>query len=252
MDFGQPGQATDQLRRARIRGVDDVENAPSGFVRRRQSNFARLGKDRADRKPKRLYFFRRNAGLEKDRRALLVREEKIVGTAPIPNRVHADRIRNDDDALVLRRAFPAQQLIEHVGIGRVDRDNDVRLKTREHSAQVIFQREEDAKIADEILLPVEPPVDDAPDPRSAIDHPHVEDPRPVVAETVGLGEKIVQLDVRAFGRNLAQAIADAAGGAVVALAEPGGQDQDFFQNSLGQQARAKVAGEFNGYLVAAK
>jgi hypothetical protein len=39
----------------------------------------------------------------------------------------------------------------------------------------------------------------------------------------------------------------------VSFAEPGGQDQNLFQNSLGRQAGRKwVAGEFNGYLSGAK
>ena len=122
----------------------------------------------------------------------------------------------------------------------------------EHSAQIIFQGKENAEIAGEFFLAIEPPVNNAPDARQAIDHPHVEDARPIVPEAVGFGEKIVELDVRAVGRNFAQAIADAAGGAVMSLAESGGQDENFFQDSLGQRARAKVAGEFNGYLPSAK
>jgi hypothetical protein len=183
---------------------------------------------------------------------LLVREEKIVGAAPIPNRVHTNRIRDNDHAFVPRRAFPAQQLVEHVWIGRIDRDNHVRLEPRQRSAQIFLQREEDAKIPGKFFLPIEPSVNHAPDPRSAIDHPQVEDPRPIVSEAVGLGKEIVKLHMRALGRDFANAIADAAGGAIMSFAETGGQDQDLFQNSLGWQARAEVAGEFNGYLFPAK
>ena len=99
---------------------------------------------------------------------------------------------------------------------------------------MVFQREKDAKIPHEFFLAIEPPVDHAPDPGRAVNHPHVEDPRPIIAKTVGLGKKIVQLDGRVRRRDLANAVAEAAGGAVVSLAEPGGQDQDLFQNSLGQ------------------
>jgi hypothetical protein len=97
----------------------------------------------------------------------------------------------------------------------------------------MFQGKENAKIAGELFLPIEPPVDLAPDPRSAIDHPQVKDPRPVVSEAVGLSEEIVEFDVRALGRDLANAIAEATGGAVVSFAKPRGQDQDLFQKSLG-------------------
>ena len=85
-----------------------------------------------------------------------------------------------------------------------------------------------------------------------MNHSDVEDPRPIVPEAVGFSKKIMQLHVRAFGRDLAQAITKAAGGAVMSLAEPGGQDQDLFQNSLGRQARREGVGEFNGYLFRAK
>jgi hypothetical protein len=38
----------------------------------------------------------------------------------------------------------------------------------------------------------------------------------------------------------------------MSLAKPGGQDQDFFQNSLGRRNEGKGPGEFNGYLFPAK
>jgi peptidoglycan/xylan/chitin deacetylase (PgdA/CDA1 family) len=61
--------------------------------------------------------------------------------------------------------------------------------------------------------------------------------------------KYLRPDLR---RDLADAIAKATGGAVMSFAEAGGQDQDLFQEWLGQQAGAEVAGEFNGYLPRAK
>ena len=122
----------------------------------------------------------------------------------------------------------------------IDRDNHIRPKSRQHSAQLVFQREEDAKIPAEFFLPVEPPINHPPHSRSAINHPQVKDARPIIADAVGLGEEIVQLHVRPPGRDPAQAIPDAASGAIVSFAESGGQDQDFFQNSLGWQARRKL------------
>ena len=98
---------------------------------------------------------------------------------------------------LVRRASPAEQFVEHVGIGRIDRDNYVGLEPRQKSTKMIFQGEEDAKIPGEFFLPIEPPINYPPDSRRAINHPHVEDPRPIVSEAVGLSEEIVQLHVDA-------------------------------------------------------
>src|SRR6202030_2729575 len=187
-------------------------------------------------------------------------QQKIIGAALIPDGVHADRVGHHDDALVLRRAAAAEHLVEHVGIGGVNRDDHIRLQALQQSAQINFQREKNAEVADKIGLAIEPAVDHAPDARSAVDHPHVEDARPIVYHPVGLGEKIVQLDVDAVGRDLAEAVADPARGAVMSFAVAGGEDEDVFQDSLGpasakataRQAPAGLGGEFNGYLAPAK
>ena len=88
--------------------------------------------------------------------------------------------------------------------------------------------------------------------RGAIDHAKVEDPGPIVSEAVSFGEEVVQLDVGTVGREFAEAIAEAAGSAVMSLAKPGGEDENFFQSSLGQEVAAQVAPEFNGYFPPAK
>ena len=74
----------------------------------------------------------------------------------------------------------------------------------------------------------------------AVDHPHVEDARPIVRRAVGFGEKIVEFDVHALGRDFAEAVANAAGGAVMSFAVAGGEDQNFFQDSLGLPAVARL------------
>ncbi len=67
LDFWKPGQAPDQLRRGGVGGVNNVKNAPAGFIRRRQPHLARLREDGADRKTERLHLFRGDPSVEKHR-----------------------------------------------------------------------------------------------------------------------------------------------------------------------------------------
>ena len=180
--------------------------------------------------------------MKQDLCAHFVRQEKIIRAALVPDRIHADRIGDENHPLVLRRTLPAKQLVEHVGIGRIYRHDHVRLEPVQHSAQVLFQSKKDAKIAGEFFLAIEPAIDDAPDLRGAIDHSHVGDPGPVVRHSVGFGKEIVQLDLDGVRRDLAKTVANPAGGTVVSLAVAGGQDQDIFHNSLGAPS-SRMAGQ---------
>ena len=123
----------------------------------------------------------------------------------------------------------AQQVIENMGIGWINRDHDIGLKLGQKSGETILQGDENAIIRGKFFLSIEPVIDCAPDSGSAADHSHVEDSGPVISQSIGFREKIMQLDVGSLGRDPANAIAEAAGGAVMSFAKPGGQDQDLFQ-----------------------
>jgi len=171
--------------------------------------------------------------LKQDVGADFVRQEKIIGAALVPHRVDADGVRDHDHAFGLRRAAAAEHLIEDVRIGRVNGHDDVRLEPREQSAQITFQRKKNPEISDEIRLAIQPAIDDAPDARGPIDHPHVESANPIIHDAVGVGEEVVELDVNVVRRDFAQAVADATGGAIMSFAVAGREDQNIFQDSLG-------------------
>ena len=64
-----------------------------------------------------------------------------------------------------------------------------------------------------------------------IDQRQIAFAKPFVKLTIGLGEEVVHFDFN-IRRDAGEAIADAAGGAVVTLSKAGGEDEDsFFHNS---------------------
>ena len=190
--------------------------------------------------------------MKEDVGALLIGEEEIIGAATVPDGIDADGVSDDDDALMLRLVVAAEEFVEHVGIGWVNGNDDVRLKLFEQAAETFFEGEEKAKIVGEVFLVIEEAIDGAPETWGAMDHSHVDEAGPVVGEAVGIGEKIVEFDLGGGVGDLAEAIAEAAGGAVMSFAKSGGQDQDFFQSWLGRGCSPEIAGEFNGYLSPAK
>lgn len=97
-----------------------------------------------------------------------------------------------------------------------------------------FQGKKNAKTTLKFLLSVEPTIDVTPGPRAVVDEAKIDLPREGVGRAVGLREKIMNLNTRLAPRDLKEALANATGGAVMALAETGGQDQNFFQDSLGR------------------
>ena len=196
----------------------------------------------------------------------VVRQKKIIGAALVPDRVHGKRIGDDDDAFAAGVSDRPEHLVEHVGVGGINGDDDVGLEAAEEAAEMFLEREEDAEVAGEFLPAIEPAINAAPGLRPLVDQAEIDLARPSVGRAVGFGEEIVHLDAHLASGDLEQALANAAGGAVVTFAEGGGQDQNFFQNSLGSAfakrygaagplftfAGARFAGsgvrEFNGYL----
>ena len=181
-----------------------------------------------------------------------VRHEEEIRAASKPDRVHRDGIGDNDDAPAGAAIGATENLIEQMRIRRINRNDHVRPKARQQCAQSMFHREQESEISAEIFLSIERPVKRRPHARRTADHGEIPAPRQIIERPIGFGEQIVQFDVRRIVTNEGQTVAQAARGAVVSFAETGGENQDFFHDSLGQSVARRMRGDFNGYLSSAK
>src|SRR5476649_133064 len=116
----------------------------------------------------------------------------------------------------------------------------------------MFHREQESKISAEIFLSIERPVNRRPHARRTADHGEIPAPRQIIERPISFGKQIVQLDMRWIVTNEGKTVAQTTRGAVVPFAKTGGENQDFFHDSLGQSAARRMRGDFNGYLSSAK
>ena len=120
---------------------------------------------------------------------------------------------------------------------------------------MLFELRESPETFVEVSFPIEPPVNVAPRAWPTIDHRQIGFADEFIERPVGLREEIAQLDF-GLGRNAREAIADAAGRAVVTLSKTDSEEQDFFHSSLGKRRPKRdperFRGKFNGYLHPAK
>lgn len=226
------GQTMHQLRRVGFLGIRQVKDAAPRGVRGERPILTQLRELRADGKSQRLGNFRGDSRREQHRGAGVIRDQEIIGAATEPNRVHRDGIGHDYDPLAIGRAGRPEHFIEHVGVGGIDRDDDVGPEAGEQPAEVMLQGEKDFEVAGEVLLPVEQAVNYSPAPRRLVDEREIGSPRPIIGHAIGVGKKVMQLDQRFPTRDLREAIPNPARRAVMSLAESGGEDQNFFQDSL--------------------
>ncbi len=125
-------ESMDHFGRVCLARVDQIEDAPTAGIGGRGTGDIDFGELRTDGKAEGLDLPGRNPRGVQHRRAALVWQEKIIGAAAIPNRIHRERVRDHHDALAARRLPDGpKHLVEHVGIGGINRDNHIRCELRE-------------------------------------------------------------------------------------------------------------------------
>src|SRR5450755_1638525 len=154
--------------------------------------------------------------------ASLVRQEKIIRAAPVPDGINRKRISNDDDAFAAGTADRSEHFVEHVRISGINGNDQVGFEATEQGAKFFLKGEEDLEVAGKTPLPIEPAISRAPNLRHVIDHGEVGFAHVIVQLPVGVGKKIMHFDLQTAGyRGLEQAGANAARGAVVPFAKAG-------------------------------
>lgn len=222
------GKAENKLGRDATPGVDEIEDA-AGVVARRGALGGGLGELGADRETEGADFFLRDAIGAQDGGAAVVREEEVIGAAAEPDGVDGDGIGDDDDALRAATIDRPEHFIEHVGVGGIDGDDDVGLEVSKETAEALLEGEEDVEAAFEFVLPVEPAIDAGPGAGPLVNDVEIDFAREGVGRAVGLGEKVVDLGADIAPGDNEEGLSQGASGAVMALAEAGGEDEDLFQ-----------------------
>src|SRR5436309_12325110 len=97
---------------------------------------------------------------------------------------------------------------------------------------MFFQPGESPKAFVVVCDLIEPAINVAPRARPLVDNRQISLADQYVKRAVGCGKKIAQIERHLGGRYPRESIAQPGGGAVVSLAKPGGQDQDFFHHAL--------------------
>ncbi len=105
---------------------------------------------------------------------------------------------------------------------------------------MLFEAREPLKTFIEIPYPIKPAINVAPGARPLTNYRQVSFADDFIDGAVRFGKEIAQIHLEPAGRNTLQPIAHTARRAVVTLPETGGENQDFFHDSLGKRPRRET------------